>query len=102
MFLRAQILPVPERTEIRQFLREYVDVRLAAVQEGQLESGIRRSSEICDELWKRAVAVAEKDPRSVPIAAAPGALTKIIGSADLTCNTQTKAFRYRGGENSFS
>jgi hypothetical protein len=65
-FLRAKMLPEPEQTEIRQLLREYVDVRLAAVQDGQLESGIRRSGEIHDELWKRAVTAAEKDQRSVP------------------------------------
>ncbi|HTQ39748.1 MAG TPA: hypothetical protein VMJ32_12025 [Pirellulales bacterium] len=65
-FLRAKMLPEPEQSEIRQLLREYVDVRLAAVQEGQLESGIRRSTEIQDELWKQATFVAEKDTRSIP------------------------------------
>jgi hypothetical protein len=65
-YLRAKMLPEPQRTEARQLLREYVDARLAAVQEGKLESGIRRSGELHDQLWARAVAAAEKDPRSVP------------------------------------
>ena len=65
-FLRAKMLPDPQGTQIRQLLREYVDVRLAAVQEGKIESGIRRSSEIHDQLWAGAVAAAEKDPRSIP------------------------------------
>jgi hypothetical protein len=60
------MLPDPERTEVQKFLREYVDVRLAAVQEGRLESGAQRSTEIHDELWKRATSAAEKDPRSIP------------------------------------
>ena len=65
-FLRAKMLPEPQGTQIRQLLREYVDVRLAAVQEGKIESGLRRSSEIHDQLWAGAVAAAEKDPRSLP------------------------------------
>ena len=56
----------PQRTEIRQVRAEYVDVRLAAVQEGKLESSIRRSTELHDQLWKAAVTAAEKDPRSIP------------------------------------
>ena len=65
-FLRAEMLPEPERTAIRQELRDYVDVRLTAVEEGNLESGIRRSAELQNQLWKGAVAAAEKDLRSIP------------------------------------
>jgi hypothetical protein len=65
-FLRAKMLPEPEQSEICQLLREYVDVRLAAVREGELESGIRRSTEIHDDLWEKATAAAEKDSRSIP------------------------------------
>ncbi len=64
-FLRAKLLMEPEQTEIRQLLREYVDLRLAAVQDGKLEHGIQRSNEIHDDLWKRATAAAEKDPHSI-------------------------------------
>jgi hypothetical protein len=65
-FLRSQMLPEPEQSEIRRLLREYVDLRLAAVQEAQLEPGIQRSIQIQDELWKKAVSAAEKDARSIP------------------------------------
>src|SRR5262245_32732537 len=55
-YLRAKMLPDPEGSEIRQQLREYVDVRLAAVQENDVESGAKRSAELQDQLWTRAVA----------------------------------------------
>jgi hypothetical protein len=77
-FLRAKMLPEPERTEVQQLLREYVDVRLAAVQAGQLESGVQQSTEIHDELWKRATSAAEKDPRSVPTGLFIQALNDLI------------------------
>ena len=64
-FLRAKMLPEPERTEIQKLLREYVDVRLVAVQEGTIESGIHRSNELHSQLWDVAVAAAEKDPHSI-------------------------------------
>jgi hypothetical protein len=39
-YLRAGILPRPDRTEIRNLLREYLDVRVRAVQSGQLPEGL--------------------------------------------------------------
>jgi hypothetical protein len=65
-YLRANMLQDPQRTEIRRLLREYVDARLATVEEGKLESGIRRSTELHGQLWKEAVTAAEKAPRSIP------------------------------------
>ncbi len=60
--LRAGLLPEPHRTEIRNFLHEYVDVRLEGVQAGKLEPAIRRSEELHGVLWAQAVAVGEKSP----------------------------------------
>ncbi len=76
--LRAKMLPDPQKTEVQKLLREYVDVRLAAVQEGKLESGIRRSAEIQDLLWNAATAGAEKDPRSVPTGLFIQSLNEVI------------------------
>src|SRR5262245_15194612 len=43
-YLRAAMLPEPQRAEVRHLLRDYVDVRIAAVQqEGSIEHAIRRS-----------------------------------------------------------
>lgn len=64
-FLRAGYLSEPYKSEIRNLLREYVSVRLAALDPTKLEYGIQRSEEIQDELWSRAVSIAEKHPESV-------------------------------------
>jgi hypothetical protein len=64
-YLRAGLLAEPFRTSIRKLLREYVDVRLEAVQAGQVERGVSRSAELQRPLWEQGVAAAEKDPRSI-------------------------------------
>jgi Protein of unknown function (DUF4239) len=61
-YLRADLLPEPHRTEIRDLLREYVDVRLAAVRSGKLEQAIARSEELHNQLWLQATASREKTP----------------------------------------
>src|SRR5215467_11868462 len=45
-YLRADLLPEPHRTEIRNLLREYVDARLEGVRSGDIEQAISRSEEI--------------------------------------------------------
>lgn len=66
-YLRAAMLPEPMRTQTQQLFREYVDVRLEAVQPGKLSYAITKSEELQNRLWSQAVAATEKD-RS-PIAA---------------------------------
>ena len=61
-YLRAELLPEPHRTEIRNLLREYVNVRLEGVQPGKLEQAIHRSEELHGRLWSQAVAAVEKNP----------------------------------------
>jgi hypothetical protein len=61
-YLRAAMLPEPMRTETRNLLREYVDVRLEAVQQpDKLRAAVSRSEELHNRLWSVAVAVTEKD-----------------------------------------
>jgi hypothetical protein len=60
-YLRAAMLPEPMRTETQNLLREYVDVRLEAVQSGKLDQALTRSEELHNRLWSQAVAAAEKD-----------------------------------------
>jgi hypothetical protein len=67
-YLRAAMLPEPMRTEVKNLLREYVDLRIEAVQQpGKLEEAVSKSEALQEQLWTQAVAVTEKD-RS-PIAA---------------------------------
>lgn len=64
-YLRAQLLPEPQRSEIAQLLREYAEVRVHATQEGQAEQAMHRSEELHERLWAQAVAAAEQDNHSI-------------------------------------
>src|SRR5215471_16984227 len=59
-YLSADLLPEPQRTEIRNLLREYVDVRLEGIRSGKIDEAISRSEEIQSRLWSQAVAAREK------------------------------------------
>lgn len=59
-YLRADLLPEPHRTEIRNLLREYVDVRVEGVRSGKLQEAVARSEEIHRQLWSQAVTAREK------------------------------------------
>jgi hypothetical protein len=76
-YLRAGLLPEPHRTEVRQLLREYVDVRLEGIQQQNVEA-IRRSEELHGQLWAQAVAVAEKAPGSIMAGLFIQALNEVI------------------------
>jgi hypothetical protein len=59
-YLRADLLPEPNRAEIRNLLREYVDIRLEAYQSGNFEPLFPLSEELHKRLWSEAVAAKEK------------------------------------------
>jgi len=59
-YLRADLLPEPQRTEIRNLLRKYVDVRLEGAQSGNVEQAIAQSEELHAQLWSKAIAAREK------------------------------------------
>src|SRR4029453_11882317 len=65
-YLRAGM--VPERGEqIRGLLRDYVAVRLDAVQPGNIAEGIRRSENIQQQVWTEAETVGSKNPNSIVV-----------------------------------
>lgn len=73
--LRAQLLPEPYRGEIRDLLREYVDVRVRGVLvPGELPRALVRSVELQDQLWSRAAALGQ-DASATPFV---GALTPAL------------------------
>jgi hypothetical protein len=67
-WLRSATLPEPERTQAQELLREYVEVRLAAVREGKLEEGVQRSEALQSRLWSSAALLAQRSPGSVFVA----------------------------------
>lgn len=60
-YLRARLLPEPEKTEATHLLRQYIDARLEAAQGGSGE----RTASLQDLLWSRAGAVMAKDSRAI-------------------------------------
>lgn len=77
-YLRAGLLPDPHRTDVRGLLREYVDVRLEAVQPGQLNVSIRRSQELQTRLWAQADEVGRKNPDSIVVGLFITSLNEVI------------------------
>ena len=69
-YLRTQAVPAPESTEMQELLRRYVDNRLRvsrnALDLQKLQQGKDEDARLQGELWSRAVALAQKDPRSIP------------------------------------
>lgn len=61
-YLRAGYLPETYEVESRELLREYVDLRLKALDRGAAATAIARSEQIHDELWLLAEEVAKEDP----------------------------------------
>ena len=76
-YLRAGMLP--ERGEqIRDLLRDYVAVRLEAVQPGKLSEGIRRSEDIQQKVWTEAETVGQKNPNSIVVGLFVQSLNQMI------------------------
>jgi hypothetical protein len=66
-YLRAGLLPDGRGVKIRKLLREYVDVRLEAVETGNIEKALRHSDELHRELWKEAEAAGQEHPDSIVV-----------------------------------
>jgi hypothetical protein len=64
-YLRARLLPEPQRSEIARLLGEYVDVRIRGVEEGNLDLALSRSEELHELLWKQTSEVAQKNSASI-------------------------------------
>jgi len=64
-FLRAGLLPEGRGESIRNHLRTYVDLRLEAVRTGDLETALRRSNELHEQIWEETEAIAKKHPESI-------------------------------------
>jgi hypothetical protein len=64
-WLRARLLPEPQRSEVNRLLQEYVDVRIHGTEEGKTEQALQRSEELHSLLWAQAAAAAEQDTGSI-------------------------------------
>lgn len=81
-YLRARLLPEPERTEVLRLLRGYVDARLETTRRGPdppsapgEDGSVTRLQEL---LWLQAIAATEKDRRAVPAGLFVQSLSRVI------------------------
>ena len=77
-YLRADFLPGTQQRAVRELQREYVDVRLAAADSGDVESAIKRSEEIHTLLWTEASASVSANPSSIAVGLFVQALNEVI------------------------
>jgi hypothetical protein len=90
-YLRAAMLPQHE-DDIRALLRDYVDVRLAAVNTGDIAAGIRQSEALQNRIWAHAVALSRDNPDSIVVGLFVQSLNEVI---DLHAKRITAGIRNR-------
>jgi hypothetical protein len=77
-WLRAGLLPEPQRANIRKLLREYLEVRLGAIESGLIQQGITRSEELQQQLWAEAAALGERQSGSIMVGLFITSLNELI------------------------
>lgn len=77
-YLRASFLPEPQRSRVKDLLREYVDVRLQSIQQGDVTKGIAESERLHRELWSNATLAGEQEPSSIMIGLFVQSLNEVI------------------------
>ena len=69
-WLRAQLLPLPQRQDIRKLLKAYLVARIefhdAGINHAQFSAASATTSRLQNQIWTLAAAAAEQDPRSIP------------------------------------
>ncbi len=81
-FLRAQLLSEPQRQEVSQLLRQYVEVRLdfyhAGIDLKKLREARDRTEQLQQQLWSEAITLGGKEPRAIPIGLFIQSLNEVI------------------------
>ncbi len=78
-YMRADLLPEPHRTEIRNLLREYVDIRLEAYQTGDFKRVFIRSNDIHNQIWVQVVKARDKASSPIYVGHYIQSLNDLIG-----------------------
>lgn len=74
-YLRADLIPEPQRGMIRSLFRSYVDIRLKGVDLHKIEEAVVKSGELHGQLWAQAVTAVKTDQRP----AATGLFVQSLG-----------------------
>lgn len=86
-WLRTDLIPEPHRSASRALLRQYIDFHLDAVEHpDRLLADIRQATELQQQLWAHAAALAEADLKNVAI------VSLYVDSLNETIDLQTSRF----------
>lgn len=77
-YLRADFLPEPQREKTKQLLREYVDIRLQAVEHHRIAEGIARSKIVHEKLWATLTSLDPTNINSMSVALFTYSLNELI------------------------
>ncbi len=77
-YLRAQLLPEPQKDAIQNLLRQYVDTRIEAVYGGKLRESLAKSEVILGHLWSQTVSIDQKKIAPVILALFVNSLNSVI------------------------
>ena len=64
-YLRARLLPEPQRSKIADLLRQYTENRVQLGAQARIDELVTQSGVFHDQLWSQSVAAVEQDPRSI-------------------------------------
>jgi hypothetical protein len=64
-YLRARLLPEPQRSNISKLLRQYTEARIQQVKEGRIDELLTQADASHEQLWSQAMAAVDQDPRSI-------------------------------------
>jgi hypothetical protein len=65
-YLRARLLPEPERSEVTKLLRGYTELRTQKMTPENIGDVLAKSEKFHQQIWSQAIIAAEKDPKSIP------------------------------------
>jgi hypothetical protein len=77
-FLRARFLPQPQRGDVEELLRQYVDIRLQGVRTRFAENELEQSEAIQNKLWTSASEVVSSQPDSISVGLFVQSLNDVI------------------------
>ena len=64
-YLRARLLPEPQRSKISDLLRQYTENRVQQVAKSQVDDLLTQSGVFHEQLWSQAMEAVDQDPRSI-------------------------------------
>jgi hypothetical protein len=78
-YLRARLLPEPQKTDAARLLRDYVDVRIRGLKEGKITEAIAQSEELQELIWSEAIKASDnKDSNAIMTALFVQSLNEMI------------------------